>query len=135
VRWASSILVTGGAAWAARGKAGKGASVGSLTCGGIREPFRFSDRALAHLQVVILAKLRRGESFTFAWTIAVAAGSGHFSVWLHPAIPLRFNYDDTRHLALNKEWVEVLARSADQAGGLVLLPEPIAVRTGHFLST
>lgn len=41
------------------------------------------DRILAHLKVVIVAKLRRGESFTFSWNRTPESGSGHSSVWLN----------------------------------------------------
>ena len=36
----------------------------------------FDDRVLAHLQVVIWAKLRRGESFSFTWTDSQRGGMG-----------------------------------------------------------
>ena len=50
----------------------------------------FDDRVLAHLQLVIGAKLRRHESFYFSWRDDPAVGDGRSTLWLHPTIPLYF---------------------------------------------
>ena len=42
----------------------------------------FDDRELAHLQAVIVAKIRRGERFTFTWKIDISLGGGRTSVYL-----------------------------------------------------
>jgi hypothetical protein len=79
------------------------------------------DRVLAHLQVVIINKLRRHESFTFTWRDE----AGHDSVcWIGPAIGLEFVYSGNRHPLLNREWLELLARSANSNAGLTVMPEP-----------
>src|SRR6478736_2143745 len=52
----------------------------------------FDDRILAHLQVVIWSKLRRGEHFSFTWTEPSRSGFGRTSIWLAPSIPLTFEY-------------------------------------------
>ncbi len=36
----------------------------------------FEDRLLAHLQAVIMAKVRRGESFPFTWKDDISTGGG-----------------------------------------------------------
>jgi hypothetical protein len=84
----------------------------------------FDDRVLAHLKVVVLAKVRRAESFTFSWEFSAAAGSGHSSVWIHPAIPLQFNFLGNREPRLNRVWVEELMHLANTPAGLRLTPEP-----------
>lgn len=84
----------------------------------------FEDRALAHLQIVIASKLRRGESFNFSWVKAPADGSGRTTVWLHPSIPLAWDFAGSRPPAINRQWLEVLMESANSAGGLHLVPEP-----------
>jgi hypothetical protein len=84
----------------------------------------FEDRTLAHLQLVIGAKLRRSEAFFFAWKDDAAAGDGRSTIWIHPTIPLAFKFYGGRAPAINRAWVEVLMLSANSAQGLQLLPEP-----------
>ena len=84
----------------------------------------FDDRILAHLQVVIMAKLRRNESFTFSWEYTSAQGSGHSSVWLHPAIPLQFDFYGKKDPTLNRLWLEELVQLANTPAGLRIVPEP-----------
>ncbi|WP_104196251.1 ATP-dependent DNA ligase [Cryobacterium sp. M15] len=84
----------------------------------------FDDRVLAHLKVVILAKVRRGESFTFSWEYSAAAGSGHSSIWIHPTIPLQFDFFGSKEPRLNRAWVEELARLSNTPAGLRVTPEP-----------
>ncbi|MFB2582773.1 ATP-dependent DNA ligase [Herbiconiux sp. P15] len=84
----------------------------------------FDDRVLAHLKVVILSKVRRGESFTFSWEYTVASGSGHSSIWINPAIPLQFDFVGSREPRLNRVWVEELVRLANSPAGLRVIPEP-----------
>lgn len=84
----------------------------------------FDDRVLAHLKVVILAKLRRGESFTFSWDYSSAQGSGHSSVWLHPAIPMQFDFYGKKDPTLNRAWLEELVQLANTPAGLRIVPEP-----------
>lgn len=78
------------------------------------------DRTLAHLQVVIVNKLRRRESFPFTWSDERRT----VTVWIHPSVPLEFVYHGNRRPRLNRAWLEELALSASSTGGLVVLPEP-----------
>ena len=84
----------------------------------------FDDRLLAHLKAVILSKVRRGESFTFSWEYSVATGSGHSSIWIHPTIPLQFDFLGGREPRLNRAWVEELVRLSNSPAGLRPVPEP-----------
>jgi hypothetical protein len=81
----------------------------------------FDDRVLAHLKVVVLAKVRRGESFTFSWEFAAAAGSGHSTIWIHPTIPLQFNFLGNREPRLHL---------ANPPAGLRPTPEPAEGTSG-----
>jgi len=98
--------------------------VGKLIYGSPSISADFDDRVLAHLRVVMIAKLRRGESFTFNWDWPPSSGKGRSSIWLHPAIPLQFEFSGTREPALNRSWLEELSQSANTVAGLRVLPEP-----------
>ncbi|MDQ0893905.1 DUF7882 family protein [Agromyces ramosus] len=81
------------------------------------------DRTLAHLQLVIWSKLRRGEHFSFTWTVE-SATPRRTSVWCAPNIPMVFEYDQSEPAELNPRWMELLTKSANSGAGLRLLPEP-----------
>ena len=82
------------------------------------------DRALAHLQATITAKLRRGEPFVFSWREDASVGGGRTSVWIHPGSSIVYKYYGGRQPALNRAWVEALAFTANTPVGLYLVPEP-----------
>ena len=84
----------------------------------------FDDRVLAHLKVVILSKVRRGESFTFSWEYTAPTNKGHSSIWIHPTIPLQFDFRGSREPRLNRAWVEELVRLSNTPAGLRVVPEP-----------
>ena len=95
--------------------------MGSLTYD--RVVVEIDDRTLAHLQLVIVQKLRRGESFLLSWQDSAAVGSGRSAIWLNPAIPLYFKYAGGHAVTLNRQWIEDLSRSANSAPGLVIVSE------------
>ena len=82
----------------------------------------FDDRLLAHLQIVIVQKLRRGESFLLSWPDAGKSG-GHSSAWLHPSIPLYFRFSGGHAPSLNERWLHCLSESANSSAGLVVIGE------------
>jgi hypothetical protein len=84
----------------------------------------FEDRLLAHLQFVIGVKLRRNESFYFAWRDEPSSGGGRSAIWMHPSIPLRFHYRTRAATALNLRWVDELLATANSAAGLRIIPPP-----------
>lgn len=94
--------------------------MGLIYYGGSAMPIRIDDRALAHLKVVVATKLRRSESFTVSWQHPDESPLGRTTIWLHPAIPLRFVFDDAEPPTLNREWIEELAASANSSGGIQL---------------
>lgn len=80
------------------------------------------DRALAHLRVVVMNKLRRSESFMF--DIEMGDGSGRRTFWLHPAVPMQFHFFGSRTPRLNRAWIEELMQAASSPNGLTLTQEP-----------
>ena len=86
----------------------------------------FDDRVLAHLKVVIAAKLRRGESFMFTWDVEESDVATQASVWLHPAIPLQFEVEVVAESAMSRPWLEQLSRSSNSPSGLRVVIEPDA---------
>jgi hypothetical protein len=81
------------------------------------------DRPLAHLQIVIASKLRRGESFFFSWKDDPSAGGGRSAIWLDRSIPLYFKYSGSRAPAINRQWVAELL-IANGSLGMVFTDEP-----------
>lgn len=84
----------------------------------------FTDRALHHLQVVITAKLRRGEPFNFTWREDPSIGGGRTTVWIHGGSDVVFEYPEGKQSAMNRAWVDALAFTANAPTGLYLVHEP-----------
>lgn len=91
----------------------------------------FDDRILTHLQVVIVQKLRRGESFLFSWRNASEVGDGRSSAWLNPAIPLYFKFTGGHTPSLNPDWIAQLTRSANSSQGLIATSEERCLPSGQ----
>jgi hypothetical protein len=79
------------------------------------------DRALAHLELVILAKLRRRESLS----LVIVDDATHLrqAMWISPDVTLRFEYDKPMP-EINRRWLELLIDTANSRGGLRIVPEP-----------
>lgn len=99
--------------------------MGTLYYGDSGTPIGIEDRALAHVKVAVVTKLRRGESFTLSWPHTDDQPRGRSTLWLHPSIPLRFVFDEPEAPELSREWIEELMRSANSTGGIRLVPEHI----------
>lgn len=82
------------------------------------------DRALTHLQLVITAKLRRAEPFTFTWKEDASVGGGRISVWLHCHSSIVYKFHGSRQPSINRRWIEALSFTANAPTGLYLVPEP-----------
>ena len=98
--------------------------MGTLLYGTPPSALEMSDRLLSHLKPVIVNKLRRGESFLLSWESSRDEGSGRWSLWMHPSIPLQFRFDGSRAPSLNRNWLDALALSAGSAEGLRVIAEP-----------
>lgn len=105
------------------------AAVGKLIYGDTTVTIELDDRTLAHLQVVISAKLRRGEGFFLSWNDPASVGDGRGSVWLDSSIPLYFRFRKSDRGELNREWLEDLSIAANHPQGLRLTEEPGALVT------
>lgn len=87
------------------------------------ERVEFEDRLLAHLQIVIVQKLRRGDGFLMSWVNSLSIGSGRTSIWLDRTIPLRFSFAGSRSPSINREWLHTLEQSAGSSTGLIVTGE------------
>ncbi|MET1053562.1 MAG: hypothetical protein ABWX65_13080 [Mycetocola sp.] len=97
--------------------------MGKLLYGIPAVDIEMTDRELAHLKVVIITKLRRSEMFTLAIDGRVE-GTGRRILWIHPSIPLQFQFDELGEDKLNRVWLEELMASANSGGSLRLGDEP-----------
>lgn len=70
--------------------------MGRFTYGAGHAKTEIEDRTLAHLQLVIGAKLRRSESFFFTWKEDASIGGGRQTVWVHHTADLEFKYYGSR---------------------------------------
>ena len=84
----------------------------------------FEDRLLAHLQLVIGAKMRRGESFHFTWKDDTSIGDGRTTVWIHPRVSIVYKFYGSRKPTINRAWVDALLYTANTPVGLYIVPEP-----------
>lgn len=99
--------------------------MGILHYGATGIEVEFDDRVLAHLQLAIGAKLRRGESFFLSWRDDPKVGDGRSSIWLETSVPLAFSYRSKQPQEINKTWLNALTESADGALGMRLTDEPV----------
>lgn len=99
--------------------------MGTLVYDSVVPPIEIEDRALAHLKVVVIAKLRRGESFAVSWAHPPGKEGGRSTIWLHPGIPLRFIFEEPEQPELNQRWLATMAESANALGGITLTAEEV----------
>ena len=92
--------------------------MGYLFYGSTTEPIEIPDRLLAHIKVVVATKLRRSESFMFSWRHPEAA-SPRSTIWLQPAIPLRFVFHSDGE-NIDPAVLRRLAEAANSSKGLVV---------------
>lgn len=93
--------------------------MGQLYYGNATTSVDVPDRLLAHLKVVVATKLRRNESFMMSWT-GGSEPAGRSSIWLQPAIPLRFVFDTADMEVLNPQTVRDMANAATSSAGLIV---------------
>jgi hypothetical protein len=94
--------------------------MGSLHYGTPPATFEIDDRTLAHVELVVLAKLRRNESFAFSFD---GAKGGRETIWVNPSATLRFEFGQIV-TEISREWLDELMDSANTTTGLKLVPEP-----------
>jgi hypothetical protein len=89
----------------------------------------FDDRLLTHLQIVIVQKIRRGESFLMSWRDSTETGDGHSAIWIHPSQNLYFKFSGSKTPSINQEWLDRLMLSANGARGLLVMREDSTAET------
>ncbi|MGG7465984.1 hypothetical protein [Plantibacter sp. YIM 135347] len=72
---------------------------------GANNAAELDDRVLAHVQLLIAAKLRKREGFMLSWTVEPEHGSGRVSIWVDEGIPLSFRFDGSRTPLINRAWL------------------------------
>lgn len=93
--------------------------MGKLRYDGTSEPIEISDGLLAHLKVVIGTKLRRHESFLMTWH-PVAGEHQRVTLWIHPAIPLQFFFNEATTTQVEAHRVEELIQTLNASGELII---------------
>ena len=91
--------------------------MGRLYYGNTSEPITVEDGELAHLKGVTTAKLRRSEGFAVSFS---SAEHGRSTLWVHCAIPLRFDFDSADPIRLDPAYVNELAQAAASSMGIVI---------------
>lgn len=99
--------------------------MGQLLYGSPPIIIEFDDRVLVHLEMVIIAKLRRDERFALSWEDDRPSVGARNTIWIHPAIPLHFLFFGSKQPRINKLWLEVLMNTANSGAGLRVLHEPV----------
>lgn len=95
--------------------------MGSLTYNAVLT-INFDDRVLAHLQIVMNAKLRRKESFFFTWIDDPKIGNGRSVISIDARTPLMFKYAG-RTPTINRRWIEELTHRANSCIARVVAVE------------
>ena len=96
--------------------------MGRLLYGSPPVAFELDDRTLAHVEIVVIAKLRRSESFGFSLP---GKGDARTSIWVSPASDVQFEYVKGSQ-EINRAWLELLIEAANSPQGLRVVPEPEA---------
>ena len=65
------------------------------------------------------------EPFALTLRGDAIAGSAAETLWIEPAIPLRFVFDTEESGGLDREWLERLVAAANSAGGMQVETEEI----------
>lgn len=81
------------------------------------------DRILAHVQLLIVAKLRKQERFLLSWQIDPRQGSGRQSIWVDAGVPIGFRFAGSRSIQINQGWLEHLIDQSYTVGGAEITNE------------
>ncbi|MGG7463288.1 hypothetical protein [Plantibacter sp. YIM 135347] len=87
------------------------------------ERAELDDRALAHVQLLIVSKLRKQEAFLLSWTVEPQHGSGRISVWVDAGVPIGFRFDGSRAPAINRAWLEHMVEQSFTVTGTEVTSE------------
>ncbi|WP_188700424.1 DUF7882 family protein [Microbacterium nanhaiense] len=106
--------------------------MGTFHYGSATDLLRINDHVLAHLKLVITTKLRRDESFTLSWVKPEADGPGRCTLWVHPSMPFRFDFDDDGPVQIDSALLDGLGAESYTSRGIVIPadafePSPVGV--------
>lgn len=93
--------------------------MGQFLYGSPADSFDLDDRTLAHVEIVVLAKLRRREAFALGLDTPTG---GHATLWVGTNSALQFRFDSHEH-EINRAWLETMIDSANSPAGLRIIPE------------
>ncbi|MCT1364084.1 MULTISPECIES: hypothetical protein [unclassified Microbacterium] len=93
--------------------------MGKLEYNSSHPPIEVDDATLAHLKIVIGTKLRRQKSFMMTWP-SENTRPGRLTVWMHPSIPLIFEFDSAIPVPIDPKRVESMMGKLNARGDLVL---------------
>jgi len=91
--------------------------------GDLATGFDVEDALLTHLKQVIVAKLRRGESFLVTFPALERGCPVRETLWMNPSIPIRFVIDQADAVPLDHDRLETLMIEANTVRGIVLTAE------------
>lgn len=91
--------------------------MGQLVYGIDGHRYTVDDITLRHLRAAMIAKLRRQEPFALTLRGPGAAGAAE-TLWIQPAIGLRFVFDVEEAGELDRGRLEKLVAAANSAGGM-----------------
>ncbi|MEJ6490762.1 ATP-dependent DNA ligase [Leucobacter sp. USCH14] len=92
--------------------------MGSIRYDGLT--IHFKEHLLAHMQVVIVQKIMRDESFLMSWKNGTSAGDGRTAIWIAPSTRLTFSFEESEMPDLDDEWLQRLGESANANTGMIL---------------
>ena len=95
--------------------------MGSLRYG--PDQLDFDDRTLAHLQIVIVAKLRKNESFILTGAMKSPSGCARYAAWIDCGVPIFFRYDGSKPITINRSWLDTMMEHSYTVTGLEVMPE------------
>jgi hypothetical protein len=95
--------------------------MGKLTYGAIQREIVMDDNLLAHIEVVVLSRLRRNNAFALRWTETVEGSTDvRRTIWVHQGSDLYFEYETPTQGELDHQLLDKLAKSADSNAGINL---------------
>ncbi|MCM3779716.1 DUF7882 family protein [Microbacterium hydrocarbonoxydans] len=93
--------------------------MGKLEYNSSRPAIEIDDDLLVHVKIVIATKLRRQESFMMTWPGGSQA-AGAMSAWIHPAIPMVIEFDQTPAPKVDPRRIEQMMARLNARGELIL---------------
>jgi len=82
-----------------------------------RSSFEIDDTLLAHLRIVVMNKLRRGEAFMMQLPHPTR---GQASVWIAPSSALLFVFFSNRAQRIDADVIQQMMQEASEPNGLTL---------------